>query len=244
MNIIPSIDIYNQKIVKLEQGNVERISTYEVSLTDMINQFSAQGTSYVNIADINGARGEGDNHEFILEAIKKSELKVQIGGGIRSIAQVQRILGHGVHRVSIGTIAVTDPTFLERLKAEVSPENIIIAIDILDYKMMIDGWTKESEISVSTYMDKCISLGYVRFLFTDISKDGILKGTSPMLFQEFRDKYPFIKLIVSGGIGSLADVKKVNKVKPESCIVGKAIYEKKISIKEIKEWNLNSLVDF
>jgi phosphoribosylformimino-5-aminoimidazole carboxamide ribotide isomerase len=119
---------------------------------------------------------------------------------------------------------------------------VIVAIDVLDEVIKYSGWMESSPIKLMDYVDKCLRLGFFRFLCTDISKDGKLGGAGIDLYEKLLDHSPFIKLIASGGVSSMADIEALNKIKVESCVVGKAIYENKITIDEIKNWNLESLI--
>jgi phosphoribosylformimino-5-aminoimidazole carboxamide ribotide isomerase len=119
---------------------------------------------------------------------------------------------------------------------------VVVAIDVLDEVIKYSGWMESSPIKLMDYVDKCLSLGFFRFLCTDIGKDGKLGGAGIELYKKLLDHSPFIKLIASGGVSSMKDIHDLSKIKVESCVVGKAIYEGRISIEEIKNWNLDSLI--
>ena len=174
-------------------------------------------------------------------------MKVQYGGGIRSIDKVKELIDAGVHRVIVGTQALTNPAFLSDLSKEICgkdkcSDQVVIAIDVLDEVIKYSGWMESSPIKLMDYVDKCLQLGFFRFLCTDINKDGKLGGAGIELYEKLLDHSPFIKLIASGGVSSMDDVEKLSGIKVESCVVGKAIYEGHISIEEIKNWNLESLI--
>jgi phosphoribosylformimino-5-aminoimidazole carboxamide ribotide isomerase len=249
MYIIPAIDILNGKVVKLREGDYNQVTEYKVSLPEMLEQFSSNGTDFVQIIDLNGAKGDFSNQKFVLDALKKSKIKVQYGGGVRSIDKVKELIDLGFHRIIIGTQAITDEHFLEKLSKEICgkescSDQVIIALDVLDGVIMHSGWVEASTLKPEDYIDKCTSLGYFRFLCTDISKDGRLEGSGIELYKQLKERSPFIKIIASGGISSMKDIEALNEVKVEAAVVGKAIYEGKISINDIKEWNLQALVNF
>lgn len=246
MYIIPAVDVLDQKIVRLREGDYNQITKYEVSLEDQIELYQSNGTEFVHIIDLNGAKGDFSNQKYLADIIKKTEMKVQYGGGIRSIDKVKELLDSGIHRVIVGTQAITNPTFLSELSEEVcsktkSSDQIVVAIDVLDEVIKYSGWMESSPIKLMDYVDKCLQLGFFRFLCTDINKDGKLGGAGVDLYKKLLSHSPFIKLIASGGISSMADIKELNENKIESCVVGKAIYENRISIEEIKNWNLQML---
>src|SRR5690606_35332868 len=156
----------------------------------------------------------------------------------------------GIYRVIVGTQAITNPHFLEELsklnEGRVKyADHIVIAIDVLDEVIKYSGWLESSPIKLIEYIDKCLALGFFRFLCTDISKDGKLGGAGVELYKKLLDHSPIIKLIGSGGISSMKDIEELNALgRIESVVMGKAIYENKISIEEIKDWNLKALITF
>lgn len=249
MYIIPAIDILDKKVVRLREGNYEQATFYEVTLEEMIEKYQSNGTEFVHIIDLNGAKGDFSNQEYLFEIIHKTDMKVQYGGGVRSIDKVKELIDYGIHRVIVGTQAITNPTFLEDLSQEICnkvkcSDQVVVAIDVLDEVIKYSGWMESSPIKLRDYVDRCLSLGFYRFLCTDINKDGKLGGAGVELYKKLLDHSPFIKLIASGGISSMDDIRALQEIKVESCVVGKAIYEGRITIEEIKDWNLKALISF
>ena len=246
MYIIPAIDVLNRKVVRLREGDYEQVTTYDVALEEQIELYQANGTELVHIIDLNGAKGDFSNQKYLADIIKKTDMKVQYGGGVRSIDKVKELIDNGMHRVIVGTQALTHPNFLQELSAEICGKahcasQVIVAIDVLDEVIKYSGWMESSPIKLMDYVDKCLQLGFFRFLCTDINKDGKLGGAGVDLYKKLLNQSPFIKLIASGGISSMRDIEELNDLKVESCVVGKAIYENRISIDEIKKWNLQML---
>jgi phosphoribosylformimino-5-aminoimidazole carboxamide ribotide isomerase len=249
MYIIPAIDILNKKVVRLREGDYQQVTEYDVTLEEMIERYQSYGTNLIHIIDLNGAKNDFSNQQYLFDVIKKTDMQVQYGGGIRSIAKVKELIGAGVHRVIVGTQAITNPDFLKDLSKEVCgkdkcSDQVVVAIDVLDEVIKYSGWMESSPIKLMDYVDKCLQLGFFRFLCTDINKDGKLGGAGVELYSKLLDHSPFIKLIASGGVSSMKDVEQLSRYKIESCVVGKAIYEGHISIEDIKSWNLESLVQF
>jgi phosphoribosylformimino-5-aminoimidazole carboxamide ribotide isomerase len=247
MYIIPAIDILDKKVVRLREGDYEQVTNYDVTLEEMIEKYQSNGTNFIHVIDLNGAKNDFSNQEYLFNVIRKTEMKVQYGGGIRSIEKVKELLDAGVHRVIVGTQAITNPSFLADMsKAFIGTDGyadrIVIAIDVLDEVIKYSGWMESSPIKLMDYVDKCLALGFFRFLCTDINKDGKLGGAGIDLYTKLLDHSPFIKLIASGGVSSLADIEALSHIKVESCVVGKAIYENRITIEEIQNWNLKSLI--
>jgi len=250
MYIIPAIDVLDKRVVRLREGNYSEVTTYDISLEEQIAKYYANGTEIVHIIDLNGAKGDFSNQAYLFDIIHKTDMKVQYGGGVRSIEKVKELVDAGVYRVIVGTQAITNPSFLEELsqlnEGRVKyADHIVIAIDVLDEVIKYSGWQESSPIKLIEYIDKCLTLGFFRFLCTDISKDGKLEGVGIDLYKKLVQHSNIIKLIGSGGISSMKDIEELATLKGiESCVVGKAIYENKISIEEIKDWNLKSLISF
>jgi len=213
----------------------------------MIDQYKSYGTEMIHIIDLNGARNDFSNQQYLFDVIRKTDMKIQYGGGVRSIDKVKELIDAGVFRVIVGTQALTNPNFLPALSQEICgrdkcSDQVIVAIDVLDEVIKYSGWMESSPIKLMDYVDKCLQLGFFRFLCTDINKDGKLGGAGVDLYQKLLDHSPFIKLIASGGISSMKDIIQLSRIKVESCVVGKAIYEGHVSIEEIQNWNLKSLI--
>ncbi|GAA4085071.1 1-(5-phosphoribosyl)-5-[(5-phosphoribosylamino)methylideneamino] imidazole-4-carboxamide isomerase [Mucilaginibacter panaciglaebae] len=247
MYIIPAIDILDKKVVRLREGDYQQVTNYDVTLEEMIERYQSNGTNLIHIIDLNGAKNDFSNQEYLFDVIRKTDMQVQYGGGIRSIEKVKELIGAGIARVIVGTQAITSPMFLDELSKAICgrdkcSDNVVIAIDVLDEVIKYSGWMESSPIKLMDYVDRCLSLGFFRFLCTDINKDGKLGGAGVELYAKLLDHSPFIKLIASGGVSSMADIEQLAKLKVESVVVGKAIYEGRVTIEEIKNWNLESLM--
>lgn len=249
MYIIPAIDILDGKVVRLREGDYKQVTSYDVTLEEMIDKYKSNGTEFIHIIDLNGAKGDFSNQKFLFDIINKTNIKIQYGGGVRSIDKVRELIDAGIHRIIVGTQAITNADFLPELSREICgkekcQDQVVVAIDVLDEVIKYSGWMESSPIKLMDYVDKCLNLGFFRFLCTDIDKDGKLGGAGVNLYKKLLDHSPFIKLIASGGVSSMKDIEDLQKIKVESCVVGKAIYEGKISIEEIKDWNLKALISF
>lgn len=249
MYIIPAIDILDKKVVRLREGDYNQATVYDTSLEAMIDTYQSNGTEFIHIIDLNGAKGDFSNQKYLFDVIRKTDIKIQYGGGVRSIDKVKELIDAGLHRIIVGTQAITNPTFLEQLSTELCgkdkcSDQIVVAIDVLDEVIKYSGWMESSPIKLMDYVSRCLKLGFFRFLCTDIDKDGKLGGAGIKLYEKLLDHSPFIKLIASGGVSSMKDVVELSKIKVESCVVGKAIYEERIKIEEIKDWNLRSMISF
>lgn len=246
MYIIPAIDILDTKVVRLREGDYAQVTNYDVTLEEMIEKYQANGTDFIHIIDLNGAKGDFSNQEYLFDIIRKTKMKIQYGGGVRSIEKVKELMEAGIHRIIVGTQAITNPAFLDELSTSFigkknCAEHVVIAIDVLDEVIKYSGWMESSPVKLMDYVDRCLRLGFFRFLCTDINKDGKLGGAGIELYEKLLDHSPFIKLIASGGVSSMQDIENLSEISVESVVVGKAIYENRISVEEIQEWNLNAM---
>ena len=208
MYIIPAIDILNKKVVRLREGDYQQVTEYDVTLEEMIEKYQSYGTDFIHVIDLNGAKNDFSNQEYLFDVIKKTDMKVQYGGGVRSIDKVKELIDAGVHRVIVGTQAITNPGFLEELAQEICgrdkcSDQVIIAIDVLDEVIKYSGWMESSPVKLMDYVDKCTQLGFFRFLCTDIVKTANWVARGVDLYQKLLDHSPFIKLIASGGVSSM-----------------------------------------
>src|SRR6201996_8846429 len=247
MYITPAIDILDKKVVRLREGDYEQVTEYDVTLEEMIEKYQSHGTDFIHVIDLNGAKNDFSNQQYLFDIIRKTDMQVQYGGGVRSIDKVRELIDSGIHRVIVGTQAITNPEFLPELSKSICgsskcSDRVVVAIDVLDEVIKYSGWMESSPIKLMDYVDKCLSLGFFRFLCTDIGKDGKLGGAGIQLYKKLLDHSPFIKLIASGGVSSMDDIEQLSNIKVESCVVGKAIYEGRITIDEVKNWNLDSLI--
>ena len=246
MYIIPAIDILDKKVVRLREGDYKQVTNYDVTLEEMIERYQFNGTDLIHIIDLNGAKGDFSNQGYLFEVIQKTTMKVQYGGGVRSIEKIQELLEAGIHRVIVGTQAITNPIFLDQLSIAFAgkgkcADQVVIAVDVLDEVIKYSGWMESSPVKLLDYIDRCLDLGFFRFLCTDINKDGKLGGAGIELYEKLLDHSPFIKLIASGGVSSMKDIERLSQINVESCVVGKAIYENHITVNEIQEWNLKAM---
>ena len=154
MYIIPAIDILNKKVVRLREGDYEQVTEYDVSLEEMIEKYQSYGTDFIHIIDLNGAKNDFSNQEYLFDVIRNTNMKVQYGGGVRSIDKVKELIDAGVHRVIVGTQAITNPNFLESLSQEICGRDkcshqVIVAIDVLDEVIKYSGWMESSPVKLT-----------------------------------------------------------------------------------------------
>ncbi len=234
MEIFAAIDLYNKKAVRLYKGDYNDMTVYSDNPVEIAMDFKNQGATHIHIVDLEGAKtGETPNLDTIKSIIDSVNMFTEVGGGIRSMAVIEKYISIGVNRVILGTAAVTDEVFL---KSSLSLFGNIIAvgIDIKDGHVAIKGWTEKSSFSCYEFMQKMQELGVKTIICTDISKDGAMKGTNLELYKELSEKF-CVDIIASGGVSSIEDIKSLRDMNLYGAIVGKAYYTKAISIKEAIE---------
>ena len=237
MIILPAIDIKNGKCVRLLRGDFNKITEYEKSPLEQASEFSNLGFKNIHIVDLDGAaEGKSINKNIIKDIIKKNNLKIQVGGGIRSRDNVEEWINAGVDKVVISTVAVEKPEFLIEL-AKKYKNKIALSLDVRNGFIALSGWKKQTDILASDFIKKIKDMNISRIIYTDIDKDGTKSGPNiqETLSLSNLAKTPFV---ISGGISSISDViniKKKNYSNIEGIIIGKAIYDGNIDIKRLSE---------
>ncbi len=234
MLTIPAVDIYQGKVARLTQGDFNQVTFYEETPLYLAKKYEQTGFDWLHVVDLLASKSGTISILPTLKLIKtKTKLKVEFGGGIRNADQVTELLKIGVDKIIIGSISITDKTEFEKIVTLNNPDAFIVAIDSNFETIFTKGWTENSGISIYDHIDYCSNLGINTFLCTDISKDGTLSGPSHGLYQKILKKYPKIKLVASGGVGSLHDILKLHELNLHAVVVGKAIYEKKIRLEDL-----------
>lgn len=234
MLVIPAIDIIDGKVVRLSKGEYNSVVSYDNSPIEQAKIFDDLGFKWLHVVDLSGSKDGNINTKKIIEDIKnQTNLKLEFGGGIRSKSDVISLNNLGVDGIIIGSLSVTNKTEFESIFEKVDSNKIIIAADVLDYTIRIKGWTEDSNIHLFEHIDYCSKFGVQNYLCTDIAVDGMLSGPSFKLYEETIKSYPSIKLTASGGVSNIDDIIKLKKCPYRGVVVGKAIYENKIDLKEL-----------
>lgn len=236
IKIIPAIDIINGHCVRLSQGDYQRITDYSESPAAMAENFEALGFKRLHVVDLDGARsGKVINIKALKEITSRTNLIVDFGGGIKSEEDLKNIFEAGASAVSIGSIAVSDPDIVSLWADSFGAEKFIISADVRDNIVRTNGWTKNSGITLNQLISRYRNKNIRRVLCTDISRDGMLCGSNIELYKTIMEQFPDCKLIASGGISSLDDIKKLDEAKIPAVVIGKAIYEQQINLEELAQ---------
>ncbi len=234
MRLYPAIDIKGSKCVRLTQGDFDRETVYYNTPLEAAKYWESVGSKYIHIVDLDGSlEGRFINYDSLKAIADNTNLKIQFGGGIRSLSDVEQLLSIGVDRIVIGSLAIKDfDKFSEIVKKY--PQNIVCAVDFKDGSIMGDGWTTGGSISVDAFVKKATDAGCLAFLATDISRDGMLSGPAFEAYDRLKS-ITSAEIIASGGISSLEDLSKLNALGLPSAIVGKAFYEEKFTFQSALE---------
>ena len=232
MNLFPAIDLYGGKAVRVYKGNYDEMTVYNDDPVSVAKDFEACGAKYIHLVDLEGARtGETPNLDVIKRIVSETKLFAEVGGGIRSMDTIEKYISAGVSRVILGTAAVKNPSFLMAALLKYG-EAVAVGVDIRDGMVAINGWTENSALHYTEFMERLISIGVRTVIVTDISRDGAMKGTNRSLYAELADQFPALNVIASGGVSSLDDVKALSCMDIYGAIIGKAYYTGAINLRE------------
>jgi phosphoribosylformimino-5-aminoimidazole carboxamide ribotide isomerase len=234
MRIIPAIDIIDGQCVRLTQGDYDRKKVYNSDPLEVAKMFADHGITYLHLVDLDGAKAGTVQNLSVLEKIAThTSLIIDFGGGLRTTEDVQRVFDAGAKQITGGSVAVKNPDLFEEWIATFGGEKIILGADALNNQIAISGWTEATELPVGDFIKGYQEKGIEYVICTDISRDGALTGPAKDLYEDIRLDNPTIKLIASGGISGIVDVEMMQAIGMEGVIIGKAIYEKRISLTEL-----------
>ena len=232
--IFPAIDLKNGKCVRLLQGKAEEVTVYSDNPVAIAMQWQEQGGQFLHVVDLDGAfSGEPKNREWVRQIISSVPIHIQLGGGLRTLLQIREVLELGVDRVVLGTRAASED-FVRKALCEFGAEKLVVGIDARDGKVALSGWTEQTGLNAIDLAKRVFELGILRMVFTDINTDGMLIG--PPL-DSIRRLCAAVdcSVIASGGVSTLEDIRELRELKLsnlEGVIVGKALYEKKFTLRE------------
>lgn len=234
MRIIPAIDIIDGKCVRLTQGDYAQKKIYNEKPLEVAKGFQDAGFRYLHLVDLDGAKvGKVANWKVVEEICSKTNLTVDFGGGIKKNEEIKRLLDLGVQQVNLGSVAVKDPESVYEWISDYGADKIILSADVKNELIAISGWQEGSSISIIDFITQYTAKKISHVTCTDISTDGTLKGPNVTLYKKLLSHFPNIRLVASGGVGSLDDIYALQKISVDGVIVGKAIYEGKIMLHEL-----------
>jgi len=239
LTIIPAIDLIDGKCVRLSKGDYDQKIVYNEDPLDMAKAFQDHGLQRLHLVDLDGAKEKHVVNWRMLDKIaSKTDLIIDFGGGIKTDEDIEVVFNSGANMATIGSIAVKDKTLFYSWFEKYGPDRIILGADVNEKKIAVAGWLETTDMELFKFLEEYLSRGVKHVLCTDISKDGMLEGTSMELYEELLQKFPDIGLIASGGIANINELHILDKMNVSGAIIGKAIYEGKISLKDL-QWFVN-----
>ncbi len=237
IEIIPAIDIIDGKCVRLSQGDYHTKKIYNESPVEVAKDFEANGVRRLHMVDLDGAKkGKIINRKTLEAVAAQTKLEIDFGGGIKKTEDVETVLNAGAAMINIGSVGAKHPGLVEDWIKQFGASKILLGADVKDENIMISGWQQPANINIINYIRAYISRGINQIFCTDISKDGLLQGTSIGLYKKILNAFPQLHLIASGGVTSGDDIEELNTIGCSGAIIGKALYEGKIKLHELKKF--------
>ncbi|MEP1034800.1 1-(5-phosphoribosyl)-5-[(5-phosphoribosylamino)methylideneamino]imidazole-4-carboxamide isomerase [Ekhidna sp.] len=238
MRIIPAIDILEGKCVRLSKGDYNTKKIYNEDPLEVAKSFEDAGLQYLHLVDLDGAKAEHIVNWKVLEKLAtKTKLKIDFGGGVKSDQDLRIVFECGACQITGGSIAVKEPVLFSSWITAYGANKIILGADAMEGKIAVSGWQEGTDQEIEAFISAYVEKGIEYVISTDISKDGMLEGPSFALYNSILKKIPDLKLIASGGVSSIDDLIKLKENGLEGAIVGKAIYENRVTLKELSEIN-------
>ena len=237
MEVIPAIDIIDGKCVRLTKGDFLQKTIYNESPLEVAKLFEDAGLKRLHLVDLDGARDGAVKNWNVLETVAgKTSLVIDFGGGIKTRKDVQIVLDSGAALITVGSIAIKNENEFTGWLLEYGASKFLLGADTKNEKITVDGWQVNTDVDVYTFIQKYIKHGIKQLFCTDVSKDGLLEGPSLDLYKKIIQKFPGLHFIASGGVSSMDDIYKLEEIGCKGVIIGKAIYEDKISLNDLKNF--------
>jgi phosphoribosylformimino-5-aminoimidazole carboxamide ribotide isomerase len=238
MQIIPAIDIIEGKCVRLTQGDYGLKKIYNEHPLEVARQFEDNGLVRLHLVDLDGAKAGAVKNWKVLETIAgKTKLEIDFGGGIKTEKDLEIVYGSGALWATIGSLAVKDESTFSDWIIKYGPGKFLLGADVKEEKIAVSGWLEKTDIWIYDFLQKYIEKGINQVFCTDVSKDGLLEGPSLELYKNIIEKFPSLQFIASGGVSSLRDLEELLDIGCQAVIIGKAIYEGRISLAALKRFN-------
>lgn len=235
IELIPAIDIINGQCVRLTKGDYEQKTVYSDSPADVAKGFEELGFSRLHVVDLDGAKSKHIVNDSVLRSISAAtRLTIDFGGGIKTDEDISKAFSAGAKMVTVGSIAVQQPELCFKWLEQYGADRIILGADVRHGKISINGWKEDSEEDLLPFLKKYVDRGIRNVLCTEISKDGTLQGPATDLYRHIMNAYPQLHLIASGGVSSISDIRALEAAGIPAVVFGKAIYEGRIDLKELK----------
>ena len=237
IELIPAIDIIGGRCVRLSQGDYERQTTYDAEPADMVKRFADCGVKRVHVVDLDGAKAAQPENLPTLEKMAGIDgVNIEWGGGLKTETAVRQVFDAGAAYAIVGSVAAKQPDLFTTWLNAFCAERMVLGADVREGKVSVSGWQEDLNLGIEALIDTFQPHGLRQVICTDISRDGMLQGPSFDLYTQLQTAYPDIDFTVSGGISSMDDIRRLNSLNLRKVIIGKAIYEGRISLKEIETY--------
>jgi len=237
MQIIPAIDIINGKCVRLTQGDYSSVKVYNEDPIEVAKQFEDAGLTRLHLVDLDGAKAGVIKNWKVLEGISsKCELDIDFGGGIKTSKDLDIVLNSGARWATVGSIAVKDEVLFVEWLQHYGAAKFMLGADVKNEKITIGGWLETTDIRIYDFIKKYMDHGVIQLFCTDVSRDGLLQGPATGLYKNILTEFPSLHFIASGGVSSMHDIEKLAEIGCNGAIVGKAIYENRITLADLKKF--------
>ena len=234
MIILPAIDLIGGRCVRLSQGDYNQQTQYEATPADMVKQYVAHGLKRIHVVDLDGAKAaHPQNLDTLRQLAALPGAEIEWGGGIKSTEALQQVFEAGAKYAVVGRVAAKHPELFEQWLQQFGSERMVLGADVRRGRVAINGWQEDVDLTIDALVDRFLLYGLTQVICTDISRDGMLQGPATELYVRLQKKYPTVDFTVSGGISSVADIQTLKAAKLRRVIVGKAIYEGRITLDEL-----------
>jgi phosphoribosylformimino-5-aminoimidazole carboxamide ribotide isomerase len=235
MKIIPAIDILYGKCVRLMQGDFDQVKIYNEDPLTVAYLFQDADLEHLHVVDLEGAKkGKITNWKVLMELQEKTALLIDFGGGVKTEEDIEKLLDLDISQINIGSLAAKEPEKFKKWLQEYGPHNFILSADVKNEEVMVNGWLKSAQVNLFDFVEQFMAHGLQYLTCTDISRDGMLSGPNIELYKKLKDRFPKLNINASGGITSLDDLQKLKALKLNGAIIGKAIYEQRIKLEDLK----------
>lgn len=241
IEIIPAIDIIEGRCVRLSQGDYDRRKVYDASPVDMAKRYADCGVRRIHVVDLDGAKSSSPKNLRTLEQMAiGANVEIEWGGGIKSEESLRALFDYGATYAIVGSVAAREPQLFAGWLAAFGGGKMVLGADVRNGRVSVNGWLEDLALSIEELIDGFLPMGLSQVVCTDITRDGMLQGPSDELYVGLQQRYPTVDFTVSGGIGSMADIERLSAKGLRKVIVGKAIYENRITLNDIEQWLLNA----
>ena len=240
IEIIPAIDIIDGRCVRLSQGDYDRRRVYDASPEDMAKRYADCGVRRIHVVDLDGAKSASPKNLKTVERMAVgADVEIEWGGGIKSEDALRALFDYGADCAIVGSVAAREPELFIEWLLRFGGDRMILGVDVRDGRVSVNGWQEDLSLGIDDMVGEFLPHGVKQVVCTDISKDGMLQGPSFDLYTDLQHRYDVVDFTVSGGIGSMSDIERLDELGLRKVIVGKALYENRITLKDVERWLRN-----